>query len=73
MKAREEYMKWCALERQYEPSRYSLQQERAYINGFHKAIELMEKILRESKHESMAQDANSRGTEERGTETITHD
>ena len=51
MRAKEEYEKWCALERMWEESRFGLVQEKAYITGFNKAIELMEKFLKDRKNE----------------------
>ena len=51
MRARQEYKKWCALERQWEDSRFSPEQERAYITGFSRAIELMELYLKEKQNE----------------------
>ena len=45
MKAIEEYMKWCGG---YSPS----QAEReAYVTGFNRAVELMEKFLKEKENE----------------------
>ena len=46
MRAKQEYDKWCALERMHEESRYGAMQQRAYIAGFTKAIELVEKSLK---------------------------
>jgi hypothetical protein len=49
MIAKQEYEKWCGLERAWEESRYGDMQEKAYITGFNKAIELMEKYLTKCK------------------------
>ena len=46
MKAKQEYAKWCALERQNEESRFGTMQEKAYIAGFKRAVELVEEILK---------------------------
>lgn len=46
MRAKEEYQKWCALERMHEESRFGAVQEKAYIAGFRKAIELIEHSLK---------------------------
>ena len=46
MRAKQEYDKWCALERMHEESRYGAMQQRAYIAGFNKAVELIEKSLK---------------------------
>jgi hypothetical protein len=51
MRAKAEYDKWCALERQYE-NRFSPEQQKAYITGFNKAIELMEQFLKEKQDET---------------------
>ena len=45
MRAKEEYDKWCALERMHEESRYGATQQKAYIAGFRRAIELIEQSL----------------------------
>ena len=52
MRAKIEYDKWCALERQWEDSRFGLVQEKAYITGFNRAIALMEQFLKEKENES---------------------
>ena len=46
MRAKQEYDKWCALERMHEESRYGAMQQRAYIAGFNKAVELIEQSLK---------------------------
>jgi hypothetical protein len=46
MRAKKEYSKWCALERMWEESRFGAMQEKAYIAGFNKAIELVEQSLK---------------------------
>jgi uncharacterized membrane protein YgcG len=46
MRAKKEYDKWCALERMHEESRFGAMQQKAYIAGFNKAIELVEQSLR---------------------------
>ena len=46
MKAKQEYAKWCALERMNEESRFGTMQEKAYVAGFNRAIELVEEILK---------------------------
>lgn len=46
MKAKQEYAKWCALERQNEESRFGSMQEKAYVAGFKRAVELVEEILK---------------------------
>ena len=46
MKARQEYVKWCALESLREESRFGTMQERAYIAGFKRAVELAQEILK---------------------------
>ena len=51
MRAKIEYDKWCALERLHE-SRFSPEQEKAYITGFNRAIALMEKFLKEKEDET---------------------
>ena len=68
MRAMEEYSKWCALERQWEESRFSPQQEKAYVTGFNRAIALMETLLKERQHETgirFPRKYNSRTTQER--------
>ena len=51
MRAKNEYDKWCALERLHE-SRFSPEQEEAYITGFNRAVQLMEQFLKEKENES---------------------
>lgn len=46
MRARQEYAKWCALERQHEESRFGTVQEKAYVAGFNRAVELAQEILK---------------------------
>lgn len=46
MKAKQEYAKWCALERMNEESRFGTMQEKAYVAGFNRAIGLVEEILK---------------------------
>lgn len=46
MRAKQEYDKWCALERMWEESRFGAMQEKAYIAGFRKAIELVEESFK---------------------------
>jgi hypothetical protein len=51
MRAKEEYEKWCALERAWEESRFGVMQEKAYTTGFNRAIQLMEQFLKDKKSE----------------------
>jgi hypothetical protein len=63
MRAKQEYDKWCALERMHEESRFGAMQQRAYIAGFNKAIELVEQSLKGEVYERterMAQVQSSR-------------
>ena len=55
MKAKQEYAKWCALERMNEESRFGTMQEKAYVAGFKRAVELVEEILKrkEESHEDI--------------------
>jgi hypothetical protein len=53
MRAKTEYDKWCALERQHE-NRFSHEQQKAYITGFNRAIELVELFLKEKQNETSA-------------------
>jgi hypothetical protein len=55
VKAKQEYAKWCALERMNEESRFGTMQEKAYVAGFKRAIELVEDILKRQgeSHESI--------------------
>ena len=46
MRAKQEYVKWCALESLREESRFGTMQEKAYIAGFKRAVELAEEILK---------------------------
>ena len=46
MKAKQEYAKWCALEGMNEESRFGSMQEKAYVAGFKRAVELVEEILK---------------------------
>lgn len=50
MRAKEEYEKWCALERPHE-NRFSHEQQKAYITGFNRAVQLMETFLKEKQDE----------------------
>ena len=59
MRAKREYEMWCALERQYEKSRFSPEQERAYITGFNRAIALMEQFLKEKENETQQHSTQS--------------
>ena len=52
MRAKKEYDKWCALERQWEDSRFGIVEEKPYITGFNRAIALMEQFLKEKHHET---------------------
>ena len=73
MRATEEYRKWCALERQWEESRFSPQQEKAYVTGFNRAIALMETLLKERQHEtitSISPTSSNRTTQERSQATF---
>lgn len=46
MRAKQEYAKWCALESLHEESRFGTIQEKAYVAGFKRALELVEEILK---------------------------
>jgi hypothetical protein len=70
MRAKVEYEKWCALERAWEESRFGVMQEKAYINGFNRAIQLMETFLREKEYENFTKTTSSRPNTER-EETFT--
>ena len=59
MRAKIEYDKWCALERQWEDSRFGLVQEKAYITGFNRAIALMEQFLKEKENETQQHSTQS--------------
>jgi hypothetical protein len=50
MRAKEEYDKWCALERVHE-SRFSPEQEQAYTTGFNRAVQLIEEFLKDKQGE----------------------
>jgi predicted transcriptional regulator len=68
MRAKAEYDKWCALERAWEESRFGVMQEKAYVTGFNRAIQLMEKFLREKEYENITKITSSRPNTE-GKET----
>jgi len=65
MRAKTEYEKWCALERAWEESRFGVMQEKAYINGFNRAIQLMETFLKEKEYENFTKTTSSRPSTER--------
>lgn len=46
MRAKQEYAKWCALESLHEESRFGTVQEKAYVAGFNRAVELAQEILK---------------------------
>ena len=70
MRAKKEYDKWCALERMREESRFGAMQEKAYIAGFRKAIELVEESLKGEGHEQTKYIPQVEGYRERTAETI---
>jgi hypothetical protein len=70
MRAKKEYSKWCALERMWEESRFGAMQEKAYIAGFSKAIELVEQSLRGEANEQTKYIPQVEGYRERTSETI---
>ena len=70
MRAKKEYSKWCALERMREESRFGAMQEKAYIAGFSKAIELVEQYLRGEANEQTKYIPQVEGYRERTAETI---
>jgi hypothetical protein len=70
MRAKAEYQKWCALERAWEESRFGVMEEKAYTTGFNRAIQLMEKFLKEKQNETISEITGSRSTTER-EETFT--
>ena len=70
MRAKEEYEKWCALERAWEESRFGAMQEKAYVAGFYKAIELVEKSLKGEVDEQTKYIPQIEGYRERTAETI---
>ena len=49
MRSKQEYAKWCALEGMWEESRFGKVQEKAYVAGFNKAVELAQEILKRQK------------------------
>jgi hypothetical protein len=51
MRAKTEYDKWCALERAWEDSRFGVMQEKAYVTGFNRAIQLIEEFLKDKESE----------------------
>ena len=65
MRAKIEYGKWCALERAWEESRFGVMQEKAYVTGFNRAIQLMEKFLKEKEYENFTKTTSSRTNTER--------
>ena len=65
MRAKAEYDKWCALERAWEESRFGVMQEKAYVTGFNRAIQLMEKFLKEKEYENFTKTTSSRTNTER--------
>jgi hypothetical protein len=60
MRAKAEYQKWCALERAWEESRFGVMEEKAYTTGFNRAIQLMEKLLKEEEYENISKITGSR-------------
>jgi hypothetical protein len=70
MRAKTEYEKWCALERAWEESRFGVMQEKAYVTGFNRAIQLMETFLREKEYENFTKATSSR-TDTKREETFT--
>ncbi len=64
MRAKEEYDKWCALERMHEESRFGAMQQKAYIAGFRKAIELIEQSLQGEVYERTSSVAQVQGGRE---------
>jgi hypothetical protein len=60
MRAKAEYDKWCALERAWEESRFGVMQEKAYVTGFNRAIQLMETFLKEKEYENFTKTTSSR-------------
>jgi len=70
MRAKKEYRKWCALERMWEESRFGAMQEKAYIAGFSKAIELVEQSLKGEVNEQIENLPSVESRRERTTETI---
>jgi hypothetical protein len=64
MRAKTEYDKWCALEGEFDISRFSDEQEKAYTTGFNRAIKLMEKLLKEKQNETISEITSSRSTTE---------
>ena len=70
MRAKIEYGKWCALERAWEESRFGVMQEKAYVTGFNRAIQLMETFLREKEYENITKITSSRTNTEGEKSTI---
>lgn len=60
MRAKSEYNKWCALERQWEESRFGTMQEKAYTTGFNRAIQLVEIYLEKKRNENYTESTSSR-------------
>jgi hypothetical protein len=67
MRAKEEYDKWCALERMHEESRYGAMPQKAYIAGFRRAIELIEQSLKGEVYERTSSVAQVQSSRERRT------
>jgi hypothetical protein len=72
MRAKVEYQKWCALERAWEESRFGVMEEKAYTTGFNRAIQLMEKLLKEKQNETISEITCSRTTTERKETTVSN-
>lgn len=70
MRAKKEYSKWCALERMREESRFGAMQEKAYIAGFSKAIELVEQSLKGELNEQIENLSSVESRRDRTSETI---
>lgn len=70
MRAKKEYGKWCALERMWEESRFGAMQEKAYIAGFSKAIELVEQSLKGELNEQIENLPSVESRRDRTAETI---
>ncbi len=70
MRAKKEYERWCALERMWEESRFGAMQEKAYIAGFSKAIELVEQSLKGELNEQTKYVPQTTSHRDRTAETI---
>ena len=70
MRAKKEYGKWCALERMWEESRFGAMQEKAYIAGFSKAIELVEQSLKGELNEQIENLSSVESRRDRTAEII---